>query len=138
MTIIEAFAERNRLRTKLDEFNDPIIPGRYGQIYDYEDGKRLGVIYIPVEPDVTPSNWNRLRTELLAAGCQIKNDGDGEGIALFDPANPKQARLAIRVAGVKRIRALSPAQLEAAANERRKIVLNRQNSAPRGRGVQAL
>ena len=107
---IEQFAEQHRLRTRRDECNDTIIPGRVGQIYDNGAGRR-GVMYMP-DPDgnrdPSPKRWNNRKRKLTAAGCQIKNDGDGEGIALFDPDNAVQVRLAIQVAGIKRIRMSAP------------------------------
>ena len=107
---IDQLAEQHRLRTRRDECNDTIIPGRVGQIYENGAG-RLGVLYMPdsdAKHEPHPTRWNNRRRKLLAAGCQIKNDGDGEGVALFDPENQAQVRLAIQVAGVKRRRLLSP------------------------------
>jgi hypothetical protein len=109
---IEDFAEQYSLKTRRDECNDIIIPGKFGHIYDNEGRGLLGVVYMP-DPhgkyDFNPIRWGNRRRNLLAAGCQIKNDGDGEGIALFDPANLVQARLAIQVAGIKRKRPASQA-----------------------------
>jgi hypothetical protein len=109
---IEQFADKHRLKARRDECNDTIIPGKFGQIYDNCDG-RLGVMYMP-DPhgkrDSHPGRWNNRKRKLLAAGCQIKNDGDVEGIALFDPESPAQIRLAIQVAGIKRKRAVSDEQ----------------------------
>ena len=37
-------------------------------------------------------------------GCRIWQDGDHEGSVLFDPQDPAQGRLVLRVAGIKRRR----------------------------------
>jgi hypothetical protein len=38
----------------------------------------------------------------------VRQNGDWEGVLSFDPHNAEQAQLAIRVAGIKRRRKLSP------------------------------
>jgi hypothetical protein len=43
---IQEFAERNRLKIVRDKCNDPIIPGRRGQIYPLDDA-RFGAMFMP-------------------------------------------------------------------------------------------
>ncbi len=50
---------------------------------------------------------------LETAGFRIRQNGEREGIGLFDPTDAKQARLALHIAGVKTSRKLSP-ELQAA------------------------
>ena len=52
------------------------------------------------------------RATLLESGLTIVQDGEGEGAAVFDPADVSQSKAAIRAAGVKRKRQLTPSQRE--------------------------
>jgi len=62
---------------------------------------------------LSKAKWTWAKKKLTAAGFVIKQDGDTEGTAVFDAASEEQARLAIKVAGIKRRRVLSEAQKEA-------------------------
>jgi hypothetical protein len=96
------------LKWRLDKDGTKIIRGKFGHIYEYDYGV-LGVIVMPDPP--RKRYWGCVRTSLHEAKMTtLVQDGDGEGAALFDPENPNQARLAIRVAGIKRKRRLTPAQ----------------------------
>jgi hypothetical protein len=55
--------------------------------------------------------YRNAQKRLLAAGFIQGQDGDSEGTFLFDPSNPVQAKLAIREAGIKIARTLSPERL---------------------------
>lgn len=115
---IEQFAGAYKVKTGRDECGDVVIPGRKlsaqrgSHIFDgYVDG-RLGVCLMLG----SPRKWTTARRKLLAAGFTIKQDGQTEGIATFDPAERTQSRLAIKLAGVKTRRmaqAPSPAQVAA-------------------------
>jgi hypothetical protein len=48
--------------------------------------------------------WVNARRKLEAVGCTILQDGDQEGAATFNPENPAQARLVLRLVGCKRKR----------------------------------
>lgn len=107
---LEAFADRHRLKVRIcAEDGTKIIPGRFGHLYEYSD-ELLGVIVIPNPPRMR--YWGVTRLSLLSAGLRIVQDGDREGTATFDPHNLDQVKAAIRAAGVKRKRQLSPAQRE--------------------------
>ena len=106
---IQNFAEHYRLKTKLSKDGTKIIQGKFGHIYEHSNGV-LGVLVMLDPP--RKRYWGCARKTLLKAGFTLVQDGDGEGAAVFDPENPSQARLAIRVAGIKRKRRLSPAQRE--------------------------
>lgn len=101
------FAAEHRLKANCDVDETTIVPGKHGQIFDYGDG-RIAVMVQPGRSSV----WPRTRKKLIEAGFEIAQNGDHEGTALFDPANADQARLAIRVAGIKRKRKSSPSQLK--------------------------
>jgi hypothetical protein len=105
---VQRFAQTNRLKTKIDGDGTLIIPGKLGHIYQY-DHWNLGVMVVPRTLRV--KYWGVTRRKLLALGFAVVQYGDCEGAALFDPANAEQARAAIRVAGIKRKRQLSPAQV---------------------------
>jgi len=109
-TTIREFAERHRLRVRHDEDRTWIIPGRYGHLWD--DGDRLAVTIFGEH--ATKTLWTYRRRACLAAGMELVQDGDAEGTLMFDPSNAEQAQAAIRAAGVKRRRTLSPAQREVA------------------------
>jgi len=104
-----SFALQYRLKTKLSKDGTKIIQGKFGHIYKHSNGV-LGVLVMLDPP--RKRYWGCARKTLLTAGFTLVQDGDGEGAAVFDPENPNQARLAIRVAGIKRKRRLPPAQRE--------------------------
>ena len=109
---ISEFAARHRVRVRRDDCFDLIIPGRYGQIYEWGQG-RLGVMYMAA--NTTAHKWLGRRRAMVNAGFQVTQDAETEGCALFDPRNQLQCRLAMRVAGIKPIRRCSAAQLSALA-----------------------
>lgn len=118
---IQAFADRHRLKPRVDEDGTKIISGKYGHIYAYGNGQ-LAVIVIPNPP--RKNYWGITRTKLEKRGFVLVQNGDCEGAALFDPANRGQANAAIKAAGISRKRQLSQAQinrqmtwLQAAAGE---------------------
>jgi hypothetical protein len=107
---IAEFALQYRLRLGRDELGEKIIPGKLGDIYEYGP-TLLGVMFMPDPPRARL--WPAARKKLLSAGFHVLQNGDWEGAATFDPDNPAQAKLAIGVAKIKRIRVLSPAETEA-------------------------
>jgi len=106
---IQAFATRNRLKTRVDDDGTRIIPGKYGHIFEYDTGQ-LAVMVIPDPP--RKNYWTFSRTKLLEAGFVLLQNGDSEGSALFSPDDAEQTKLAIQVSGVKRKRRVSPRQRE--------------------------
>lgn len=106
---IESFAAQYRLKTQVSGDGTNIIAGRVGVIYEF-DADTLGVLIIPNPP--RKRYWGCLRASLIVAGMTLVQDGDGEGSAVFDPDNPIQAKLAIRAAGIRRRRQLTPEQRE--------------------------
>ncbi len=116
MIDIQEFADNHRLKTRVDDDLTKIIPGKFGHLFEYGDDV-LGVMVMPDPPK--RNYWGKTRASLIEAGFQVVQDGDGEGSAIFNPANPKQMKLAIRAAGVKRRRVLSPADRERRAQQAR-------------------
>ncbi len=105
---IQAFANRYRLRVKRHEDGELIITGKRGHIYGH-DNATLGLMFMPDRPRL----WSHAKRKLEAADFTIWQDGDEEGSALFDPTNKAQARLALKVVGIKRKRSLTPEQRSA-------------------------
>jgi hypothetical protein len=103
---ITAFASTNRLKTKTDTDGTTIIPGKYGHIYDNEDDEGMfGLVVMPAT--YRSQYWSHCRKALLAVGCQLVQDGEGEGSVLFYPASRDQVRAVVKAAGCKRRRQLS-------------------------------
>ena len=149
---IAIFAEKYRVKTRRDECGDTVIlgkrwkeqpesrdmdPGRRGklqyghQIFECGDG-RLGLwlmFYVDNGREIGGSGktakWPNAKKKLIAAGFTVIRDGDAEGIAVFDPENNDQARLALKLAGVRVRRRLS--------EEQRKLVADRLMVARRER-----
>ncbi|SRR5713101_1221267 len=132
---IEQFAEKYHARTRKDECGDTYIPGtpwpdeHYGhQIYEHSNGRFAVLLMFPVEGHEAggpgkSAKWSHARKKLINAGFTVKQDGDAEGVALFDPEHKVQARLALKLAGI-RTRQLSP---------ERKAVLTAQLAAVRAK-----
>jgi len=100
------FASRHRLRVRRDECGERIITGKRGHIYEHSESL-MGLLFAPSKPRM----WANARKKLQAAGFVIKQDGDEEGTALFDPCDTQQVALALRLVGVRPKRVPSPAQL---------------------------
>ncbi len=101
-TII-TFAEKNRLRVRRDECGDPIVVGKLGQLYQHDDGL-VGLVLMCLNGD-DPKLDNTLRARMrkaLREGLELHQCGDYESTFVFDCENRAQARLAIRLAGIKR------------------------------------
>lgn len=136
MTIKE-FAAKYKLKVRHDSCGDPILAGRLGatdapthrwvrregvlikvpipkrwenhhHIYDHGDGRHLGICLM----HGTARKGRFALRKLVAAGFELKQQGHSEGTALFDPENRKQARLAIKLAGCKRKKRLTPEAIE--------------------------
>ncbi len=107
---IQEFSKKMRLRAKRGEDGEAIVAGRRGEIYQY-DSSLLALLLMPRKKFV----WVNARRKLEAVGCAILQDGDEEGAATFNPENPVQARLVLRLVGVKpkRRARLSPAFIAA-------------------------
>ena len=128
----EQFCERFRLRLKRDRCGDQIIPGKFGHLYEHGPGVFGLVLEAPADSTRLDRMLRSRKRKALAAGFVLHQEGDAEAILLFDPANPRQARLAVRLVGAKLKRVASTAQLEALrmAREARRIAQNHCAEAP--------
>lgn len=105
---IREFAVQWRLRVARDECDELVISGKRGHIYEHSSAA-LGLLFMPGRGRL----WANAKKKIVAAGFTIRQDGEEEGTALFDPLNSGQVRLAIKLTGVKTSRVPSRAQLEA-------------------------
>jgi hypothetical protein len=128
MTSRQHFASQHRLRVRRAEDGEAVIKGRYGQIYFHSDGV-FGALVMPNRH--RPRLWPGARRRLEAVGCEIHQDGDGEGCALFSPEDCAQVRLVLRVIGTKPRRVASPAQLES-LRKAREVLKSSQNHCAEG------
>lgn len=101
---LQQIATDYRLRVSRDECSEVIIRGRTGHIYAYDDSVLAVLLFLS-----NNRAWTYVRRKLVAAGFRLLQDCDTEGTATFDPQNPEQANLAIKVTRVKRRRRVSPA-----------------------------
>lgn len=119
---IHAFAKQYRLRLSRDTDGTTVIRGQAGcQLYEYDGGK-LAVLFASDRQNPTPRRWAGIRKKCIAAGMILRQDGDDEGTLSFDLNNRQQSRLAIKIAGVRPKRQLSPehrAKLLAAGFQKR-------------------
>jgi hypothetical protein len=128
---IQEFAENHSVRIKRDSCGESIIPGKRFlpsrlhldpdrveyRAHVYENGEGQFGVCLLFE---TPKKYGNTRRKFEAAGFQLRQNGETEGTLLFDPANESQARLALQLCGVKKIRQASEAQLQVLAKARAK------------------
>ncbi len=92
------------------------MPGRLGKdsnISDFSDTE-LAMCWLPDGKKTARSGlWKHTRAACFAAGMTLHQDGDAEGILVFDPANPGQAKLAIKNVKAKAKRQMTPERLAA-------------------------
>ena len=152
---IAAFAEQHHVRVQRDEGGDTVILGTiwkkqpvtpynlnrnpermakldYGhRIYDYGDGRFGLLLMFEMDNDHEiggsgrSAKWANAKKKLVDAGI-IRQEGDAEGITLFDPENKAQSRLALKLAGIRVKRQLTEDQRKALAN---RLVVARENKA---------
>ena len=60
--------------------------------------------------------WNVTKKKCLAAGMRLHQEGDAEGIFVFDPSKQMQAKLAMKSVQAKTKRKITPESLVRLAN----------------------
>jgi hypothetical protein len=121
---IEEFAKRYRVRTVRDRCGDLIVSGKNGRVGDGYERDVLGV-YVSAK---SARKWSSVRRKLVSVGMRVKQNGDVDGVLLFDPDNHLQSRLALKAAGILSTRKApvpSPAQIAARvafADRQRKLL----------------
>ncbi len=114
-TLIERFAKERRLKTAKQNCGDFIeitIPGRQGQIYEYDD-QTLAVMFFPAKR--APKTYGNFKRKALPLGMTLLQDGDSEGCLSFSPKDKEQVKLAIQIGKVRAKRQMSPEQALAVA-----------------------
>ena len=129
MSTLQSFASRHRLRIRLDECGDPIIPGRRGQSQLYfadTDGLCLMVLDGPV---ALKRRWKALGGKLWLG--DISPDGRGKRVQDVKITNIplENAKLAIRMAKVRVRRVLSEADVTARRNRIAKVNAGRRKES---------
>lgn len=114
------FAETNRLKVTRDECGDAIIAGKQGQLYPYTESE-MGVMFMPPKTKTDsygrwcPKVWGNFKRAAAAIGMVLTQDGDSEGCLSFDPLSKEQVKLAVKIAGVRVRKTLSPERKAALA-----------------------
>jgi|SRR5215472_8221062 len=105
---VESFARSWRLKTRLDECGDKIIPGKRGHLYFDRDALCLMVLDGAVS---VPRRWKALGGKLWLGDVFIEPDTGKRAQDVKITGIPlENAQAAIRMARVKPRRVLSPAQ----------------------------
>jgi hypothetical protein len=109
------FAEKHRLKVSKDDCGDLAIQGRLSRdasISEYGEG-HLAMSFL-TDGRCTPRTalFNTVRKGCLAAGMTLRQEGDAEGVFVFNPHDPVQARLAIRSIKARAKRIMTPKALE--------------------------
>lgn len=102
---IKTFATRHRLKTVVDIDGTTIIPGKHGQLYEVS-GTRLGTMFLPTA--YRPRKFAAVRRAAELAGLVARQVGDSEGCFEFNSNDKAQVKQAIKIAGVRPKRQLSP------------------------------
>ena len=109
---IQELSTQYRLRTRLDADGVTIIPGKGGEIYEYSEDL-LGVLLItPATKPARARFWRAMCGKMVEAGMTLNQNGDTEGSLLFAGDNPAHVKLAMRLAGIRPKRKVSPQDLE--------------------------
>lgn len=105
---VHAFARAHRLKSARGADNAVTIPGRAGAIYAF-DCERLAC---HIESRTVRARNVRVRN-CESQGMVLVQDGDTEAVLTFDPNRPTHVELALKVAGIRRRKVPSEAQLVA-------------------------
>lgn len=101
MNILE-FSERYRLRVKRDGCGDPIILAKLGHIYEHGPEIFGMVLEAPAKSTRLDQTLRSRKRRVLTRGFTLHQEGDFESILLFDPADSKQVRAAIKLVGARK------------------------------------
>jgi len=107
--LLSQFAAKHKFRVQHSREDDTDnIVGKHGEIYEYGSGKLAIIVIQPRYKPPRIGRWVRFAEKFRAAGMAIVQNGDQEGVAIFDPVNPVQVKLASQAIKPKRIRNVSP------------------------------
>ena len=95
---LETLAAHHRLKVRRDK-DDTKVVGKFGHLYEHDD-EYFGVLLM----FSTVGRWNNARRRLEAAGCEILQNGETEGTAIFPRREGLEVTQAIREAKTPRKR----------------------------------
>ncbi len=107
MDILE-FAQKTRLKHGFKGDGEPVIPGRYGELYEYSEHIFAALCMFP-----TSRRWGHIRRKAQALVLRIIQNGDSEGTFLFDPTDEEQVEFARRAIGARKRHRISQASIDA-------------------------
>jgi len=116
---LQEFATKYRLKAVPDQCGDLIIPcqlSKDANLSEYASDENtlpeLAMCWITDGKKAPRTGlWNRTKVKCLETGMRLHQEGDGEGIFVFDPANPVQAKLAIKMVKARVKRQMTPEAL---------------------------
>ena len=127
----ENFALEHNLRIKRDSCGEPlIVPGNprrsedISHVYQHNDTD-FGLVLL-FDTNVL---WKNAKKRLLGIGFTLLQDGETEGVLVFSPTDPVQVAAAIKIAGLKKHRRISPEQRSAKRDCMLKVRANRLSPA---------
>ena len=130
---IAQFAEKHRLRVKRDPCGDQIAVGKTGHLFQFDENLMGLALISPNGDDPKLDNTLRSRTrKALLDGMELHQGGDYESIFLFSPENRQHARLAIRLASIKRRRRQTGKGKPLTSERARELAQIRLNNAREG------
>ncbi len=90
-------------RSRLSDDRSEFVRGHCGEMYEY------GSVYFAVMLlDLTAREWGYRKRTGKRHGMTVMQNGDREGTMTFDPTDRGQADLAIKFAGVRRKKRITP------------------------------
>jgi hypothetical protein len=113
-SLLDAFAERLRLKITLDDCRDQVIRGKHGDLSDFCDGEHLCATFWGNGPGFSRLRARRIRLALEGEYGQPWTGGIGgdEAVILFSPSDERSAAFFIRALGVRRKRRVNPEIIE--------------------------
>jgi hypothetical protein len=125
---LEALASSHNVVTRRDSCGESLIilgrpprprPEDCCHIYDHGNG-RFGLVLL-FDRELL---WNNAKKRLTRLGFEVSQDGETEGVLLFDPKNAEHVRLAFKAARVQKVHTYSEeARAQASANARKQLPL---------------
>jgi hypothetical protein len=125
--VLENWAVEQNLKVRRDSCGEPlIVPGNprrsedISHIYQHSPDV-LGLVLLYD----TPTLWSNAKKKLTGLGFTVHQDGDTEGVLLFNPENQTQVTAAIKTAGLKKHYPISEAKRAALQGNVQKAIAAR-------------
>lgn len=113
---LENFVSKYRLKTVTDTCGETVVASRLyrdANLSEHDHGKLALCWITDGKKPARTGLWNRTRAACLESGMSMHQEGDAEGIFLFNPEDTKQAKLAIKVVKAKIKKTVSPERVAA-------------------------